>query len=304
MESNPRNIIFIVNPISGLKLFPNISRTIEKATAKNNIRAEIIHTEYAGHALELCRKAVESENPPDAIVAVGGDGTVNEVVNGIGLSGVTMGIIPTGSGNGLARHLGISLLPARALKTIIKGYSVPIDIMQIGKKRFAANVAGVGFDAIVSWKFKEVKTRGPIAYAKIILEEFMKAKPAKYIIKLDKKDEFEVESPMITVANSTQFGNNAIIAPNASVTDGYLDLCIIKPFPLAMTLDLATKIMTNQIGSSKYYESYLAKKITIIQKKAVFQIDGDSVKEKSKIKIKIRKKALNMIIPKDHENNI
>jgi len=301
--SDKRNILFIINPHSGLKLFPNIDNRIAKTLEKENIKATIIKTKYAGHAIEICQTAIIMDKKLDCIVAVGGDGTVNEVINGIGLSGVPMGIIPIGSGNGLARHLGLSLLPMRALRTIIQGYIQPIDIMQIGKTKFAANVAGVGFDALISWKFKDQKTRGPVMYAKIILEEFLKYKPSTYNIKIDKR-EFTVESSMITVANSSQFGNNAMIAPNASLTDGYLDLCILKPFPKALSLDIATKIMTNQIGSSNYYESYLGKKITIKQEKAIFQIDGDSVKEKKKIKIKIREKALNLIIPKKSKNKI
>ena len=299
-----RHILFIVNPKSGMKLFPNIGHRIEKKMAETDIKATIVITEYAGHAIEIAREAANSESRPGAIVAVGGDGTVNEVVNGIGLTGVTMGIIPIGSGNGLARHLGISLMPMRALRTIIQGYSTAIDMMQIGKKRFAANVAGVGFDAIISWKFKDSRTRGPVVYARIILEEFLKYKPAFYTIKIDNKDKIAIESPMVTVANSTQFGNNARIAPNASVTDGYLDLCILKPFPKAMSLDIATKLMTNQITASKYYQSHKVKEIEIKQKKAFYQIDGDSVEEKSKIKIKIRPRALNMIIPKKSINKI
>lgn len=298
-----RKILFIINPHSGLNLFPNLAHRIEKSLENTEIEAILKKTEYAGHAIEICQGAITLEEKPDTIVAIGGDGTVNEVINGIGLSGVSMGIIPTGSGNGLARHLGISLLPMRALRTIIQGYSTPVDMMQIGKTKFAANVAGVGFDALVSWKFKDTKTRGPISYARIILEEFLNHHPATYSIKIDKR-KFTIESSMVTVANSTQFGNNAIIAPNASLTDGYLDLCILKPFPKALTLDIATKIMTNQIGSSNYYESHLGKKITIKQEKAIYQIDGDSVKEKKKIKIRIREKALNIIIPKKSINKI
>jgi len=298
-----RKILFIINPHSGLNLFPHIDQKIKKTLGSTDIECIIKKTEYAGHAIEICQEAITLGKTPDAIVAVGGDGTVNEVINGIGLSGVTMGIIPTGSGNGLARHLGIHLIPLRALRTIIQGYSTPIDIMQIGKTKFAANVAGVGFDALVSWKFKDTKTRGPISYVKIILEEFIKHKPAEYTIKIDKR-EFTIVSTMITVANSSQFGNNAMIAPNASVTDGYLDLCILKPFPKALSLDIATKIMTKQIGSSNYYESFLGKKITIKQEKAIYQIDGDSVKEKKKIKIRIREKSLNIIIPKKSKDNI
>jgi len=298
-----RNILFIINPNSGLQLFPNLDTRIAKSLDGSEINATIKKTKYAGHAIELCQEAITLDEKPDSIIAVGGDGTVNEVINGIGLSGIPMGIIPIGSGNGLARHLGISLLPMRALRTIVQGFHVPIDMMQIGKTKFAANVAGVGFDALVSWKFKDTKTRGPISYARIILEEFLNHKPANYTIKIDKR-EFTIKSSMITVANSSQFGNNAVIAPNASLTDGYLDLCILKPFPKALTLDIATKIMTNQIGSSKYYESHLGKKITIKQDKAIYQIDGDSVKEKKKIKIRIKEKALNMIIPKKSKNNI
>jgi diacylglycerol kinase (ATP) len=292
-----RNILFLINPHSGFKLFTNLESRIAKYLINSTINPIIIKTEYAGHAFELTKKACEPDSEYEAIIAVGGDGTINEVVSGIGLSGKTMGIIPTGSGNGFARHLGISLFPMVALRTIIQFHTQQIDLMKIGKNKYGANVVGVGFDAAVSWRFKDSKLRGPISYVRIILEEFLNYQSNTYEIDLDGQI-FTIESPMVTVANSSQFGNNAIIAPGASVMDGLLDLCIIKPFPKALSIELAGKIMTGQIKNSKYYEHYQGKKIIIRQEKAVYQIDGEPIKEKRKIKIAAKSQALKIIIPK------
>lgn len=298
-----KNILFIINPHSGMKLIKNVDNKIVNSLVNTNINPIIIKTEYGGHATKIAQEAVNQPNPPDAIIAVGGDGTINEVITGIGQTGIPMGIIPKGSGNGFARHLGISLFPFWAIKTIIDFHIQPIDIMKIGKNKFGTNVVGVGFDAVISQRFKDSKLRGPISYVKIILEEFLKHQPANYKIELDGK-EIDVFSPMVTVANSTQFGNNALIAPKASITDGLLDLCVIKPFPKAMALDIAGKIMIGTIENSKYYERYTAKKIIIQQEKAFYQIDGDSIKKKKKIKVEVIPSGLNMIIPKKSINKI
>lgn len=303
MKLEKHKFLFIINPHSGLKIFKNLEQKIYKTLINTNIEPDLIKTKYAGHAKEIAKKAVEKPTEYSAIIAVGGDGTINEIVSAIGLSKMPFGIIPTGSGNGFARHLGISMLPMKALKTIIDFYCEPIDLIKIGKSRYGANVAGVGFDALISWRFKDSKIRGPISYAKIILEEILSYQPKKYTIEFDDNC-IEVESPMITIANSSQFGNNARIAPTASVKDGYLNLCIIKPFPKTISLDIAGKIMTGQIHNSKYYEHYLVKKITIKQDKAEYQIDGDFIKKKKKINIKIKESALNVIIPKKSINKI
>jgi len=249
LKTKTRNILFIINPKSGPGLFPKLDQRIDNYLKDSDIILTIKKTEYAGHATELCREAINSSERIDAIVVAGGDGTVNEVVNGIGLSGMPLGIIPTGSGNGLARHLGISMLPFWSIKNIIHGQVMAIDMMKIGKNTYAANVTGVGFDAIISSKFQFSKIRGPIAYAKLILEEFIKYKSSTYEIKIDGK-KIVVDSAMITAANSSQFGNNVYIAPSASLTDGFINLCILKPFPKALALDIVTKLMTKQRENS------------------------------------------------------
>ncbi len=289
-----RRLLFIVNPISGKGQKIKVVEQIQNFFTGKNFQVTIKYTEYAKHAIVICKDAILSDNT-DAIIAVGGDGTINEVVNGIGKTGMTMGIIPLGSGNGLARHLGIPLMVPRALANIENFNIQPIDLLKT-KNHFAANVIGVGFDAIVAWQFKTKGTRGLATYIQVILEEFLSYHPKNYEITIDDKT-FTTEAALISVANSSQFGNNAFIAPKASIVDGMMDICVLKPFPKALSLQIAGMLMTKTIHLSKYYELYHARKVKIVQEKSALQIDGEAVNQKRKIKVKLYPGKLNMIIP-------
>ncbi len=291
---------FIINPISGTSNKYSYDVKIKQFFADSNINTIVKFTTAAGDATKI---AIDFVNDAiDAIVVVGGDGTVNEVVNGIGMSGVPMGIIPSGSGNGLARHLGISLILKRALETIKQGFVQPIDIISINNK-LSVNVSGLGFDALVAHKFQNLSKRGLVSYIKIVISEFLAYKIQNYKIIIDGK-EYTKDAFLISIANSSQFGNNAFISPSSSVSDGEMDICIVKPFLKIESPIVIEQLMTGRLDKGKYLEVIRAKEVVIRQESDIFHIDGDPYNNGKIIKAKILASKLNMIIPKRKLNNI
>ena len=207
-------MLFIVNPISGKKRKAAIIAYLEKMGCK------VVCTEYAGEAEKIAREATES-----VIVAVGGDGTVNEVARGIVGTDKVLGIIPCGSGDGLALHLGISRYYKQAVKTIMNGKKIKIDSGLINGRPFFS-VCGTGFDAIVSERFAKSGKRGIMNYIEIGLKTWREYKPQKHIVEIDGQS-FEMDASLITVGNSSQWGNNAKITPRADIEDGYLDMTAV-----------------------------------------------------------------------------
>jgi len=291
---------FIINPISGTTNKLNYDIKIDKYFRNSKIKPIIEFTKRGGHATEIAIKFVNQSL--DAIVVIGGDGTINEVVNGIGNSGIPMGVVPSGSGNGLARHLGISLILRRALEIIKQGFVQPIDIISINDK-LSVNVSGLGFDALVANKFQNIDKRGLVSYIKIIVSEFMAYKPHRYKIIID-GEEIERDAFLISIANSSQFGNNAFISPKASVSDGKMDICIVKPFLKIESPLVIEQLMTGRLDKGKYLEVIRAKEVVISQDSDVFHIDGDPFENGRIINAKIISSSLNIIIPKQKINKI
>ena len=292
MAIKKRHITFIINPVSGTTKKKNIPKLIEDIFGNSDIEVSIVNTDYAGHAKEiaanLCTKNTE-------IIAVGGDGTINEVVNGIKDSGATFGIIPSGSGNGLARHLGISMRAKKAMELIKLGHTQNIDLIKINGE-YSANVSGVGFDALVAHQFQNSKTRGLLSYAQISMQEFFKYKPKNYQISIDGK-ELNREAFLISFANSSQFGNNAFIAPQASITDGLIDLCILKPFPVVATAIVFERVMAKTINNSKFMDIIQGKKITVKNPAKIYHLDGDPRESDDDLEIEICAGILKLIVP-------
>lgn len=300
-SSNSGRLVFIINPNSGLTSKQSLKDKILRYFENTDIPVIIKLTKKAGDAFDFAKKYSMQRNIR-AIIAVGGDGTVNEIVNGIGLSGKPMGIIRGGSGNGLARHLGIPVILNKAFAVIEKGEYFPIDIMKINGK-FSANVSGVGFDAMVANKFQNVNTRGPVSYVRIILTEFATFKAQHYNIIVDGK-EIERDAYLISFANSSQFGNNALISPTASVKDGFLDLCIVKPFPKISSPLVVERLMTGRLDGGKYIEIIKAKNIILKQESSIYHIDGDAMEGANVLNVEIIPSVLNMIVPKNKIKNI
>jgi len=225
------SIAFIINPISG-GVRPEAARArAELASAivdRHGDPAEVFVTERSGHARELATAAVG--RGARLVMAWGGDGTINEVVSALVFGGVPLGIVPAGSGNGLAHQLGISSNPADAIRHAIGAEPRRIDVGELDDRVFV-NVAGIGLDAHVARQFNERGSgrRGLMAYALIAGRALLTYKPATYTIRtVDQAASVPVRAVMVTVANSPEFGNGAIIAPAARVDDGVLDLVVME----------------------------------------------------------------------------
>ena len=278
-------MLFIVNPISG---HGRKKRIISQLVDEGY---KVVCTEYAGHAEKLAREASEQ-----VVVAVGGDGTVNEVARGLFGTGKTLGIIPCGSGDGLARHLGISHDLDKAMKTIVSGKTSPLDAATINGRMFFS-VAGVGFDAGVSERFAKCGKRGLSTYIKEGLKTWRIYSPEKYKIKIDGQD-IEHEAIFITVGNSNQWGNGAKITPLADSSDGILDITVVEGFKALELPWLAGRLMTGSAHKSRRVHTYRGKNITIRRSSdGPAHADGDWFEAGKTIDIKVIPQALSVLVP-------
>lgn len=219
------HILFIVNPISGLGLGKELPEKIRRIPEYDSIPYDIVFTEYAGHARKLVEDA-RQEGKYTHIVAVGGDGTVNEVGGALCGSDVAFGVVSLGSGNGFARHLGYSVFMTKALKQVLTDQFAQIDVLEMNGK-YSLNVSGVGFDAEVAHEFNHLKLRGVFSYIYAAIKLWFRYPEKKYKITGNGKV-MKVNCFILSFANSSQYGNNAYIAPHASVRDGLMDICILK----------------------------------------------------------------------------
>jgi diacylglycerol kinase (ATP) len=295
MPLSKEDILFIVNPVAGKGNYKyTISRIYEHADLKKyNIVIEI--AAYKGHASKIAedyrKKGIKN------IVAVGGDGTINEIGAAIVNTGISLGIIPRGSGNGLARYLSIPLNAGNALKVINDNKTKIIDAATINDKYFFCT-SGVGLDARVGIIFDKSKKRGSMNYFKATVSEFLTYKPKKYKLKIDNNSRRKVRSLLITFANAGQYGNNAYISPDARIDDGLLDLCILKPFPKSFMLPIGLRLISKTLNKSKYLEVVKCKEIILKRKKNIkFHYDGEPCKAGKKITVKIMPASLKVIVP-------
>jgi diacylglycerol kinase (ATP) len=291
------NILFIINPISGGKDKQKIPALIDAHLDRQKFNANFALTEYAGHAAEIAEEAANKNF--DIIVAVGGDGTINEVASRVMQQQKILGILPFGSGNGLARFLKIPMNTIQAIKIINNCKVQTIDTGTFNDKSFF-NMAGMGFDARISAVFAGHKTRGLSGYAKLALKEAATYRAQTYHIYIDGV-EYKRRAFVISLANSSQYGNNAHIAPTASVTDGLLDVCIVKAFPLYKLPVLAYEMMMAKTDRSDIVEIIKGKHIRIVRgMEDSIHIDGEPFFMGKEIEARIVPLSLNIITP-DYE---
>ena len=291
-----KNIIFIVNPISGTNEKESILKAIDEHLDKSKFDYSIIKTEYAGHAAELASKAAEDKT--DIVVAIGGDGTINEIGRSLIHTDTAMGIIPCGSGNGLARHLHIPLNAKKAINIINKGKIVDIDFGKIDGHPFFCT-CGVGFDAFVSLKFADSGKRGPLTYLENTLHESLTYKPETYLIE-HPNGTVEQKAFLIACANASQYGNNAYIAPNASLTDGMMDITILEPFTVLDVPSLAFQLFNKTLDQNSRIKTLRDKSIIIHRtKEGVFHFDGDPMMGGKDLKVEIEHKGLKVVCPEE-----
>ena len=256
-----KKICVIVNPISGKGKNRFLAEKILSEFEPEQYETVLFFSQAPLHSTELARQAVAKG--ADVVVAVGGDGSINEVGHGLIGSDTALAIIPTGSGNGLARHLKIPLELNKAVAVIKQGHSTLIDAVQVND-RFFFSAAGIGFDAEVGWSFSKFGHRGFLSYIFVSLREFLKHRPSVYDLLIDGK-KLSREAFLISFANGSQFGNGAVIAPNAQIDDGSVDVVILKKFPLFAVPMLVYQLFNRTIDQSKYVEIFKAKNIAVDQ---------------------------------------
>lgn len=290
-----KNIAFIINPISGTANKRTIVKAIDKYLDRSQWAPSLVYTEYRSHATELARQYAALGF--DAVVAVGGDGTVNEVADGLRHTQTAMGILPIGSGNGFARHLEIPLKVQRAVELLNNSEPITVDYAMAEEQPFFVT-CGTGFDAEISEKFAAAGKRGFLTYLKNIVKDFFSYQPQHYIIKTDEGD-IDTEAFLITCANANQWGNAAYIAPKASLQDGLLDVAVLSKFPLTAVPELALRLFEKNLDESLYLTTIKCREVTIVREQAdAFHLDGDPVQMPAEVHVKIVPEALRVLVEK------
>lgn len=237
---------------------------------------------------------IERDSYTDCI-AVGGDGSVNLVARSALKTKTQLGIIPTGSGNGLARTLGISLKPEKAINQILKNVTNVIDAGEVNGTFFFCT-SGVGFDAHIGYLFANLKTRGLKTYIKLIFKEYFSYKPESYIVQLNNQ-KLERKAFFITVANAGQFGNDFYIAPQAKLNDGLFHVVIAKPFSLLNSLGMLFKILNKKANASRFFETFTCSQLSIERvADGSIHYDGEPMQQGKVLNYKIHPQALKVIV--------
>ncbi|MEO6903044.1 MAG: YegS/Rv2252/BmrU family lipid kinase [Bacteroidia bacterium] len=286
-----KRISFIVNPISGVGRQKIIEKLIDRYLDKTLFDYELCYTTKPKHATKL---AIQAANKGfDIVVAVGGDGSVNEVAKGLLNTNTAMAIIPSGSGNGLARHLKIPMNLKKAMNIINQANETFIDTIQFNEE-IAVNIAGLGFDAHIGWEFAKFGKRGLVSYVKVIIRELFNYKAHSFQLIIDGKTVDKI-AYFISIANGSQWGNNATIAPLADIKDGILDVVIVKKFSFIKSFEIAYKLFKKTINTCNVVEIIKTKEMIIKQSSNIAHVDGEPIKVGNTISIKINPLSLKVI---------
>jgi diacylglycerol kinase (ATP) len=289
-----KHLAFIINPKSGVDRIKAIQHTIETRLDKDQYSYEIIHTQYAKHGTELAKQA--AAKGAYAVVAVGGDGSVNDIVAGLIGTETALAIIPKGSGNGMARTMGIPLKEGEAIDVINKGNTLHIDIGFANGHPFISN-AGVAFDALISKKFAKSTRRGLAIYSWLVTKHMWTYNEWKWDITID-GEKIKERAFIISVANGKQFGYNFKIAPDADWTDGLFDVIIIRRFPKVLGGMLVLRAMRGTILKSPYVKHYLGREVTLSHPELkLMQTDGDAHPCVNEINFTLKQRAQKVIVP-------
>jgi len=296
-----QKIVFIMNPISGTLNKSGIPDIIDSTLDKTRFDYEIRLTEHAGHASQIATDA--KNNGIDIVVAIGGDGTVNEVARSIVHSHTALGIIPCGSGNGLARHLMLPMNIKKSIEVINMCEIHDLDYGVINGYPFFCT-CGMGFDAFVSMRFAEAGKRGPITYVENVLREGLKYKPETYEIE-DETGTKRYEAFLISCANASQYGNNAYIAPQASMSDGLMDIIIMEPFDMLEAPQISIDMFNKTLNKNSKIKTFRCKKLHIHRSKpGVIHYDGDPVMTNEDIDVSIEEKGIKIIVNSDADKSL
>ncbi len=269
-----KRLLLIVNPISGTRDKEKLVPQLEAKLSEKNFEVVVRYTKAKGDAFEFARQALTDGF--DVVCACGGDGTVNEIASALCNTDMPLAIIPSGSGNGLARHIGLGIDELAAIDIIDFENVCKCDYGEVNGDKFFCTF-GTGFDAAVAKKFNEESTRGKTTYIKDAFLEFAKYRPQEYTVTIDEAYTFEIKAYLIAVCNASQYGNNAFIAPGASITDGVFDVIIIKDAPHLQTLLAGLDMLTGCLPNNKQIDIIRCAKVDITPKDddSHVHLDGD-----------------------------
>ena len=291
---NRRHILAIINPVSGTNSKDKIPRLLDTVVDNERNDVSIVMTEYAGHAREITEQAVT--DGIDIVIAIGGDGTVNEVGSALAGTNTTLAIVPCGSGNGLARHLRISMNASRALQVLNNGVVGQFDYCTINGLPFFCT-CGMGFDAAVSYKFSNEGTRGFITYIKTALSEYIKYKPQEYRIDIDGATMSE-KAFVIACCNAAQYGNNAYIAPRATMQDGLIDVTVMHSFNMIESPLIGARLFLRQLNHDNHVSIYRGKHVVIERDHDdIVHIDGDPMMMPAHLEIENVSRGIRILVP-------
>lgn len=289
-----KNIAFIVNPISGTKAKNRVAKLIRELLDLQQFAPTVVVTEYAGHATQLAQQFAMEDYY--AVVAVGGDGTINEVASGLIGTNTALGIVPNGSGNGFARHLDISTRMNRAIEMLNNSEVINVDYGLVNDQPFFST-CGVGFDAVVAQDFSD-STRGFKGYLQSIFKDFFQYKADTYQLKGEGID-ITTTAFLVNFANAGQWGYDAYIAPKASVQDGWLDVAIVSEFPMTAAAGLALSLFTKNIDEKLHMNTIRTKELTLTRaSEGAMHIDGTPMVMPAELHVKIVEEGLKVLVKK------
>lgn len=288
-----KKVRIIINPISGTGKQVRAEKAINRLLDTRLFESEIVYTQGVGHFTELARDAVKLNY--EAVLVLGGDGSINEAAAGLIGSKTALGIIPIGSGNGFARHLGIPMNIDEAIQRFNQFQSKLVDTARMNDKTFVS-IAGLGFDAHIAHLFSQAKGRGLYTYAKISIREFFKFKAQHISLNID-GNQIEASTFMTVFANANQFGNDFIISPLAKIDDGFLDVCLVQKPKLYQIPKLLFQIFRKHTQHSSLIQIIKAKKISLqLEKNTNLNMDGEAIKGQGELHISINPLSLSVIV--------
>ncbi|MCA8829895.1 diacylglycerol/lipid kinase family protein [Hymenobacter pini] len=287
-------ICFILNPTSGTNRTQDVPALLTRYATAAGADFEIQLTQRAGHATELAREA--AARGCRVVVAVGGDGTVNEVARGLLGTGAALGIVPRGSGNGLARHLRLPLDLPGAVRRACQPTFQRIDAGQINGYWFFCT-AGLGFDAHVSKLFAQAGTRGLSTYVKVALREYRRYRPTPVQVELENRQLLDTHCYVLAFANAAQYGNNAYIAPQANIQDGLLDVCLIDALPMLRAVRVGVGLALGTLATSGGATYHTSRRVQVHAAQPLgFHVDGDYVADATEFAVELHPLALEVAV--------
>ncbi|MEY4603236.1 MAG: hypothetical protein RIT43_528 [Bacteroidota bacterium] len=286
-----QKIRFIINPISGIGNKDELPDIIETHLDHTKFDYDIAHTEYRKHAKKIAYEA--SLEGIDIICAVGGDGSVHEVGTSLIGTKTKLAILPCGSGNGLARHLGIPMDLGEAIQCINKDQSLRMDTVIVNDKPFLS-IGGYGFDAVIAKKFDKSVKRGFWSYVKLVTKEFGSFKPVRVDFEVNGQKRSE-KVILCTVANASEFGNGFVVSPTSDIADGKIELCLLKPFNFFMAPGVVYRFFKRTSHLSRFVEVITFEKARIRLSERIAHYDGEPFDVREELNVEVVPKSLTII---------